>query len=585
MPSRWPEAAAWLILGLSLLATGVASHLVARDQTAREHLRFSEHTAGMVRAINRRMTVYQNLLIQTGALWRAEPDRRPDVAAWGRYVEALDLPRRYPGIQGVGLALRVDAPGAPTAERLTREMRREGHPAWHVWPKGDPAAERYPVALLEPLDRRNEAALGYDMFSEPVRQVAMVRARDEGTPALSARVTLVQEIDAAKQPGFLLYVPVYRGTVTPPDLAARREAIAGFTYAPFRAGDLFSGVFQGAAYEGLGYRIYDGERPEAGALLVAQDVLPAPAAARFHSYTELVVAGRPWLLEVWTPEGFPLGGSPLLPWLVGLGGAASGFLLFGLVRTLATSRARALALAEDMTAELRAADRAKDEWLSVISHELRTPLNFIMGFASLLDDDVGGRLSPEQRAWVARINLGADRMLELVDDLLDVAKMTAGRFELTRVATPYASLIEEGVASLGPLAERAQLQLAVAIAPDVRELALSLDGPRVVQVLTNLVGNAVKFTPAGGRIDVLVRREGQLVRTEVRDTGIGISVEDQARLFQRFRQVDMSSTRVAGGTGLGLSISKGLIEAHGGHIGVVSAPGEGSTFWFTLPVG
>ena len=113
---------------------------------------------------------------------------------------------------------------------------------------------------------------------------------------------------------------------------------------------------------------------------------------------------------------------------------------------------------------------------------------------------------------------------------------------------------------------------------------LCLDPRRIEQVLTNLVANAVKFTPAGGRIAVRVHPDGAFMRTEVTDTGVGIGPEDQARLFQPFTQLDMSGTRKVGGTGLGLSISKAIIEGHGGAIGVVSTPGAGSTFWFTLPL-
>jgi PAS domain S-box-containing protein len=230
---------------------------------------------------------------------------------------------------------------------------------------------------------------------------------------------------------------------------------------------------------------------------------------------------------------------------------------------------------------LREADRHKDEFLSVISHELRTPLNFITGFASVLDDEVPGPLNALQHAYVGKILTGADRMLLLVNDLLDAAKLQAGKFDLAPQPTAYLPVVEEVVATLRPLADRHELRLDVLIEAEAVPV---IDGPRVVQVLTNLVGNAIKFTPKGGRVTVRAFVRGDELVTQVMDTGRGIADSDIPRLFQRFEQLDMSATREAGGTGLGLTICKALVEAHGGAIGVLSERGRGSTFWFTLPM-
>jgi signal transduction histidine kinase len=231
--------------------------------------------------------------------------------------------------------------------------------------------------------------------------------------------------------------------------------------------------------------------------------------------------------------------------------------------------------------ELRVLDQYKDEFLSVISHELRTPLNFIMGFASLLDDEAGGALNDRQHEFVDKILNGADRMLILVNDLLDVAKIKAGRLDLAPVPTPYQPLVDEVLATMKPLADDRGLTLTKDVAIDVLPC---LDATRVIQVLTNLVNNAIKFTPPGGVVSVKAHlSDGELV-TQVTDSGVGIAPDDIPKLFERFRQLDMSSTRAAGGTGLGLAISKALVEGHGGQIGVLSELGRGSTFWFSLPV-
>ncbi|MFN3429781.1 MAG: sensor histidine kinase [Candidatus Sericytochromatia bacterium] len=229
---------------------------------------------------------------------------------------------------------------------------------------------------------------------------------------------------------------------------------------------------------------------------------------------------------------------------------------------------------------LHRADRVKDEFLSVISHELRTPLNFITGFASILDDELDGPLNPLQHLHLGKILSGSERMLHLVNDLLDFAKLQAGKFDLSPSPTAYAPLLEDVAASLRPLADHKHVAIEVDV--DVPGEP-NVDETRVVQVLTNLVNNAIKFTAPGGRVRLAARVVGGEVLTEVTDTGVGIAETDIPKLFSRFKQLDMSATREASGTGLGLAISKALVEAHGGTIGVRSQRGEGSTFWFKLP--
>ncbi|HEY9723432.1 MAG TPA: response regulator [Oscillatoriaceae cyanobacterium] len=227
-------------------------------------------------------------------------------------------------------------------------------------------------------------------------------------------------------------------------------------------------------------------------------------------------------------------------------------------------------------------DRYKDEFLSVVSHELRTPLTSILGFASLLNNGFVGALSAEQGECVQEIGTNADRMLLLINDLLDFAKLKAGKLSIAPQPTRYAEVIESVLASLKPLQEQKALHIETAIAAPE---SVSLDSLRIGQVLTNLIGNAIKFTPAGGTIRIAVTQSDDAVITEIRDSGVGFAAEDAKRLFSAFRQLNMSSTRAAEGTGLGLVISKALIESHGGRIEAESpGPGQGATFRFTLPI-
>jgi len=239
---------------------------------------------------------------------------------------------------------------------------------------------------------------------------------------------------------------------------------------------------------------------------------------------------------------------------------------------------------EQLNTDLDAVMKSKDLFLSNISHELRTPLNSIIGFTDLLlTQDLGPPLSEQQRDFLETVARNGRHLLELINELLDLQRIAAGRMELKPEAVDLAALLAEAAGSV-----HAQVQKhrhALVVTPTAENLRVQADRGRVRQVLLNLLSNAIKFTPDGGRITVAAGpvNGGSEVRVAISDTGIGIAAEDQPKLFQEFSQLDASASRKYEGTGLGLALSRRLIELHGGAIGVESEVGKGSTFWFTLP--
>ena len=231
--------------------------------------------------------------------------------------------------------------------------------------------------------------------------------------------------------------------------------------------------------------------------------------------------------------------------------------------------------------EVERANRLKSEFLASMSHELRTPLNTILGFSELLSEENAGALNDKQKRFVTHIQRDAHHLLELINDILDLSKIEAGRLELHLEAFPLAVPAAEVLTSIRPLAASKR----IGIDSDLdTTLILNADRVRFKEILYNLLSNAIKFTPPGGRVWVESSTAGGSIRLLVGDTGIGIAPADQQEIFESFRQASATTKGVREGTGLGLAITKRLVEQHGGKIWVESELGKGSTFHIELPL-
>ena len=239
-------------------------------------------------------------------------------------------------------------------------------------------------------------------------------------------------------------------------------------------------------------------------------------------------------------------------------------------------------LFDDITRE-KEIDQMKSDFISLVSHELRTPLTSIIGFVSFILDGKAGAINDRQRNSLARVQRQSKRLAALINDLLDISRIESGRIQMEQESISLLEIVTQRLEEIRPQADEKSIRL-VLTAPESIPDILG-DEARMGQVFTNLIGNAIKFTPNNGEVSVKVEADGNLLHVEVIDTGPGIPAEERQKIFDKFYQLSDISTRQQGGSGLGLSITKSIVEAHGGKLWIDDGnQGKGSNFQFVLPL-
>ncbi len=593
-------ALAITLVGLTLTAFAVRHDLANAQRADEEH--FERLTEKLRAELTRRVIVYNYGLMGSRSLFPASQSVERDEFRAMVFSRELDI--EFPGALGIGFIRRVeDAPDA--IESFVATARAQGAEDFQITvPPGAEPLEgsvvegRLIIEFIEPVEQ-NRPALGLDIGSHPVRREAAERAALTGQGSITGRIELVQ--DDQQYAGFLYLLPVYAKGMPVATPLQRLEALEGWVYMPMIAPPVFDGAAEVADNE-LVFTVFDGDAPDPQAMIYdgggmsgghtagaeADDLFFT--AHRFHVLGPLEIGGRTWTVSIGDNEQF-VAASRAGAWVIGCGGTLLSLLLGLVVYLQGTAARRAHTLAAGMTADLRryaeeasAATRSKSEFLANMSHEIRTPMTAILGYADLLRADPKAQTSEAKRLeYIGTIKRNGNHLLGILNDILDISKIEAGKFRVESIDTDPLQVVHDVCSLMSVKACEKGVGLDTEVTTPL-PVEVKTDPVRLRQILVNLVGNAIKFTHAGGvKLQVGWNATHRELEFAVVDTGIGMSPEQVARIFQAFEQADSSTTRRFGGSGLGLQISRRLAELMGGGIAVESQVDVGSRFILRLP--
>lgn len=538
------------------------------DQAIEEKINAVENT------LNERLANYEGSLQSGVALLQANPTLTRD--QWLTYFNSIELTTDRSGIQGTGYSAVFLA---DQASQITGFMAAQGLPEFRVHPLLPAPELNSAVMYLYPPSNNNRNARGFNMLSEPLRRSAMLRARDTGEPALTKKVTLLQDVKIDEGRGFLLYVPYFKAGTANDTVEERRQNLAGFVYGGFRAGNFFNAIVEAPSRHGnYSLKIYD--ESISGENLLYQTTNTQTLEDRTNTekiVKQFSIFGATWQFEFnFDKNGLVSRSERNAPAYILLVGIVTAFLVFLALLTIFKSRATELQQQKDKEVNL-----AKDELLSLASHQMRTPATGVKQYLGMVLQGFAGKLSDSQETLLNKAYTSNERQLHVINQILHLAKLEAGRIVLAKHPTELNELIQDIVDEQHD--EMTGHGHTLKLLLPKKKINLSIDSHMIRMAIENLISNAVKYTVEPGEISIKLSQTATHVKIVVKDSGIGIDQKEFGEIFKQFTRLYDEQTERISGTGVGLYLADQLVRLHKGTLSVSSTVGEGSEFTISLP--
>jgi len=598
-PKFWRAViiAASMFCGIAIIVVWNWYILDARSKKENQYL-FEIDASDIAQRLNARMLSYEMVLRGLASNF-ANSSGNISAMQWDKIINQMRVQELYPSINTLVWSRYIKSFELEKFIAYNQQVTKREN--FKVFPQG--TRDHYQIIeYIAPKNASTMQILGMDLLAQNPQNSAVNRAIDSGEATLSLPLDLSLGDDENYKIGALLYVPTYTTLVTPKTVEQRRANFLGLTSAAFRGNDLVTGIFadQLKLFHIVVFDAENTNMPVFDSFSDDKPQLPKNWQARFKASRTLNIHGRTWLLEI---TGTPAYERSIIfsdqshntTLIMGLSVA---FLVALLTCGFFYQRDRQMYAKEQVAVKLRKqaqqlilANQYKSEFLANMSHELRTPLNSILILSDQLRQNIAGNLNDKQIHHADIVYRAGSDLLQLINDVLDLAKIEAGRMQISLDLVDLQDLLVDLDSSMRPLAEAKNLQLSIAQITGNNEIPKRVytDRVRLHQILRNLLSNAIKFTDEGlvqllVTVEKTLENQNKIIKFAVIDSGIGIEPSKHKQVFLAFAQLDGSTRRRFGGTGLGLAITKQLVEALNGEITLTSELGKGATFSVLIPM-
>ncbi len=566
----WPP---FVVFSVLIAVTVVVFFSTKVDIRTEQEAALEKYAEQVETAVAKRLDLFGESLYSGAAFFQAS--KFVAQSEWDEYIARKGSLERFAGAQGIGYAA-VIRPNELSAYNAQTQN--------DVYPEGD--REIYTaIKFISPKSDRNEEALGYDMFSDETRRVAMEQARDSGGVFMTDDVTLVQEDGEDTQKGILLYAAHYGSDVTKADVSEKRQALEGYFYAAFRMNDFVRNAISPVTGQEItdgpvAITVYSGSLEKSDIIFQSENYERiSEANTDTNSIRDIDIYGSRLIFEyTYSPAGLVPNSIGQRPQTVLVFGIFASALIAAVTFLLLRIKANELELSAQQNT-----NEAKDSLLSIASHQLRTPATGVKQYIGMVLQGFSGDISDRQRAMLEKAYDSNERQLRTINDVLYLARLDSGRIVLSKGKVDLVELVHSVVDEQQDSIKENQHTLSLKLPK--KPLIIFGDEHMLRMCVENLLSNAIKYTPARGKISLSILVEDQSVRIIVADNGVGIDKGDQDELlFRQFSRISNELTKSVSGTGIGLYLVKHLVELHGGFVKVESEENKGSIFSIELPL-